>query len=69
MADSGSGKARALGINHIVLEVGDIDEALERLRCNRCDGPLSATLVSLNDEEEVWDFECKDTRCESHLGH
>ena len=24
-----SGKARALGINHVVLEVGDIDEALE----------------------------------------
>lgn len=47
----------------------DIDEALERLRCNRCDGPLSATLVPLNDAEEVWDFECKDARCESHLGH
>ena len=47
----------------------DINEALARLRCNRCDGPLRATLVPLNDEEEVWDFECKDTRCVSHLGH
>lgn len=28
MADSG-GKARALGINHVVLEVGDLDAALE----------------------------------------
>ncbi len=28
MADS-DGKARALGINHIVLEVGDLDQALE----------------------------------------
>ena len=28
-AEYGSGKARALGINHIVLEVGDLDEALE----------------------------------------
>ena len=25
----GTGKARALGINHVVLEVGDVDEALE----------------------------------------
>ena len=25
----GSGKARALGINHVVLEVGDVEEALE----------------------------------------
>ena len=24
-----TGKARALGINHVVLEVGDLDEALE----------------------------------------
>ena len=28
-AEYGSGKARALGINNIVLEVGDLDEALE----------------------------------------
>ena len=26
---AGAGKARALGINHVVLEVGDLDEALE----------------------------------------
>ena len=26
---NGSGKARALGINHVVLEVGNVDEALE----------------------------------------
>lgn len=26
---AGHGKARALGINHVVLEVGDLDEALE----------------------------------------
>lgn len=26
---SGSGKARALGINHVVLEVGDLEQALE----------------------------------------
>jgi hypothetical protein len=27
--DKDNPKARALGINHIVLEVGDLDEALE----------------------------------------
>ena len=29
MGDSGDKKARALGINHVVLEVGDLDQALE----------------------------------------
>ncbi len=29
MSDNGKKKARALGINHVVLEVGDLDEALE----------------------------------------
>ena len=29
MSDSGEKKARALGINHVVLEVGDLDQALE----------------------------------------
>lgn len=29
MGDSGKKKARALGINHVVLEVGDLDQALE----------------------------------------
>jgi catechol 2,3-dioxygenase-like lactoylglutathione lyase family enzyme len=29
MGDSGEKKARALGINHVVLEVGDLDQALE----------------------------------------
>jgi catechol 2,3-dioxygenase-like lactoylglutathione lyase family enzyme len=29
MTDKGKRKARALGINHLVLEVGDLDEALE----------------------------------------
>jgi catechol 2,3-dioxygenase-like lactoylglutathione lyase family enzyme len=29
MSDSGEKKARALGINHVVLEVGDLDAALE----------------------------------------
>jgi catechol 2,3-dioxygenase-like lactoylglutathione lyase family enzyme len=29
MNDSGEKKARALGINHVVLEVGDLDQALE----------------------------------------
>ena len=47
----------------------DIDDALERLTCNRCDGPLSASLVPLNDHEEVWDFTCKDPQCRSHLEH
>ena len=50
-------------------ETLDIDEALERLRCNRCDGPLSATLVPLNDDEEMWDFKCKDEHCVSHTQH
>ena len=50
-------------------ETFDIDEALERLRCTKCDGPLSATLVQLNDREEVWDFACKDVGCVSHLEH
>jgi len=29
MSDAGGKKARALGINHVVLEVGDLDEALK----------------------------------------
>ena len=29
MSDSGNGKARALGINHVVLEVGDLEAALQ----------------------------------------
>lgn len=29
MSDSGEKKARALGINHVVLEVGDLDQALD----------------------------------------
>ncbi len=29
MTESGEKKARALGINHVVLEVGDLDQALE----------------------------------------
>jgi lactoylglutathione lyase len=29
MSDQGESKARALGINHVVLEVGNLDEALE----------------------------------------
>ena len=29
MSDSGKKRARALGINHVVLEVGDLDQALE----------------------------------------
>jgi lactoylglutathione lyase len=29
MSDNNKGKARALGINHVVLEVGDLDAALE----------------------------------------
>jgi len=29
MSEHGTAKARALGINHVVLEVGDLDEALE----------------------------------------
>ena len=29
MSDNGERKARALGINHVVLEVGDLDKALE----------------------------------------
>ena len=29
MSDDGSKKARALGINHVVLEVGDLGEALQ----------------------------------------
>jgi catechol 2,3-dioxygenase-like lactoylglutathione lyase family enzyme len=29
MSDKGTKKARALGINHVVLEVGNLDEALE----------------------------------------
>ena len=36
------------------------------MRCGRCEDS-SATLVPLNDEEEVWTLN-KDARCESHLG-
>ena len=47
----------------------DIDEALQNLRCIECNGPLSATLVQLTDQEEVWDFRCQDGHCDSQTQH
>ena len=47
----------------------NIDEALALLECVRCGGPLNATLITIDDAQEAWEFHCQDERCESHAQH
>ena len=47
----------------------NIDEALERLQCIHCGGPLHAALLPIDRDQEAWDFRCRDENCKSHAHH
>ena len=47
----------------------DIEQALKRLRCVTCGGPLTAELRSAGPNQDVWEFRCVDAECESNRNH